>query len=299
MNEKSISAVRISGAPGFIPRTYCASRKTMGDCSRKGRLANEYRFRKKDGSYCWISDDLQLLRDAAGEPFEIIGAWNDITARKQIGEALVAAQDRLVRVLSSSPAVIYSFRATGDYAPIIISENIKTLLGYEPREYLENADFWRDRVHPDDLSAVEAEAAHLFKKGHHTVEYRFRKHDGTYCWVNDEQQLIRDKIGEPLEIVGSWSDVTARKEAQDAMRRSEQRMKDAIRSITEGFSLFDAEDRLIVCNDAYGDLLYPGLGTPAPGTSYEAIIRNAVREGLIEEAKGRTDEWVAAAAGKA
>jgi PAS domain S-box-containing protein len=259
----------------------------------EGRLANEYRFRKKDGSYCWISDDLQLLRNAAGDPIEIVGAWNDITARKQIGEALVAAQDRLVRVLSSAPAVIYSFKATGDYAPIIISENIKTLLGYEPREYLENADFWRDRVHPDDLAAVEAKSVRLFKKGHHTVEYRFLKKDGAFCWVNDEQQLIRDKDGQPLEVVGSWSDVTARKEAEEALRRSEQRLTDAIESISEGFSLYDAEDRLIVCNSAYGELLYPGLGTPAPGTPYEMLIRNAAEQGLVEDAKGRVDEWIA------
>lgn len=200
-----------------------------------GRLAVEYRFRKKDGSYCWISDDLQLVRTAAGDPVEVIGAWNDITARKQIGEALVAAQDRLVRVLSSAPAVIYSFKASGDYAPIIISENIRTLLGYEPREYLENADFWRERVHPDDLAVVEAAGARLFKAGHHTVEYRFRRKDGTWCWVNDEQQLIRDTAGQPLEIVGSWSDVTARKEAETALRRTEQRLRDAIESISEGF----------------------------------------------------------------
>ena len=199
-------------------------------------VANEYRFRKKDGSYCWISDDLQLLRDAAGEPVEIIGAWNDITARKQIGEALVAAQDRLVRVLSSAPAVIYSYKATGDFAPNIVSENIKSLLGYEPREYLENADFWRERVHPDDLAAVEAELVHLFKNGRHTVEYRFLKKDGTYCWVNDAQQLIRDKDGQPLEVVGSWSDVTALKGAENAFRRSEQRLTDAIELISKGFS---------------------------------------------------------------
>jgi adenylate cyclase len=259
----------------------------------EGRLANEYRFRKKNGMYCWISDDLQLLRNAAGDPVEVVGAWNDITARKQIGEALVAAQDRLVRVLSSAPAVIYSFKATGDYAPIIISENIKSLLGYEPREYLENADFWRDRVHPDELAAVEAASVRLFKKGRHTVEYRFLKKDGTYCWVNDEQQLIRDKDGQPLEVVGSWSDVTARKEAENALRRSEQRLKDAIESISEGFSLYDTEDRLIVCNSTYGELLYPGLGTPAPGTPYEMLIRNTAEQGLVEDAKGRVDEWVA------
>ena len=93
-----------------------------------------------------------MIRNAAGEPIEIVGAWNDITARKQLSEVLVAAQDRLVRLLSSAPAVIYSYRATGDFAPIIISENIKNLLGYEPSEYLEDAEFWRSRVHPDDLS---------------------------------------------------------------------------------------------------------------------------------------------------
>jgi PAS domain S-box-containing protein len=100
----------------------------------EGRLSNEYRFRKKDGNDCWISDDLQLTRNAAGDPIEVIGAWNDITARKQLSEVLVAAQDRLVRLLSSAPAVIYSYKASGDFAPIIISENIKNVLGYEPRE---------------------------------------------------------------------------------------------------------------------------------------------------------------------
>jgi adenylate cyclase len=259
----------------------------------EGHLANEYRFRKKDGNYCWISDDLQLIRNAAGDPIEIVGAWNDITARKQLSEVLVAAQDRLVRLLSSAPAVIYSYRATGDFSPTIISENIKNVLGYEPNEYLENAEFWRNRVHPDDLARVEAESAHLYKNGRHTVEYRFCKKDGTYCWVNDEQRLIRDGDGQPVEVIGSWSDVSRRKNAELASRRSEQRLTDAIEAISEGFSLYDAEDRLVICNSAYGELLYPGLGTPAPGTPYQALIQNAATLGLVEDAKGRVNEWVA------
>jgi adenylate cyclase len=259
----------------------------------EGHLSNEYRFRKKDGNYSWISDDLQLIRNAAGEPVEIVGAWNDITARKQLSEVLVAAQDRLVRLLSSAPVVIYSYRASGDFAPTIISENIKNLFGYEPAEYLENADFWRDRVHPDDLARVEAESAHLYKNGRHTVEYRFRRRDGIYCWVSDEQRLIRDGDGQPIEIIGSWSDVTRRKNAELASRRSEQRLTDAIEAISEGFSLYDADDRLVACNSAYGELLYPGLGAPAPGTPYEVLIRNAATMGLVEDAKGRVDAWVA------
>ena len=259
----------------------------------EGHLSNEYRFRKKDGNYCWISDDLQMIRNAAGEPIEIVGAWNDITARKQLSEVLVAAQDRLVRLLSSAPAVIYSYRATGDFAPIIISENIKNLLGYEPSEYLENAEFWRSRVHPDDLARVEAESSNLYKNGRHTVEYRFRKKDDTYCWVNDEQRLIRSGDGQPIEVIGSWSDVTRRRDAELASRRSEQRLTDAIETISEGFSLYDADDRLVICNSAYGKLLYPGMGTPAPGTPYETLVRNAASLGLVEDAKGRVEEWIA------
>ncbi|MDQ6433905.1 PAS domain-containing protein [Mesorhizobium sp. LHD-90] len=257
------------------------------------RLSSEYRFRRKDGSYCWVSDELQVLRNSAGDPVEVVGAWGDVTARRQLGEALVAAQDRLVHLLSCAPAVIYSFSATGDFAPTFVSENIRDWLGYEPKEYLESPDFWWRCVHPDDHAAVEAQSAQLFQKGRHTSEYRFRKKDGSYCWVIDEQHLIRDKDGRPIEIVGSWSDVSAPKEAEIAAERSEQRLADAIESITEGFSLYDAEDRLIVCNSAYGKLLYPGQSTPAPGTPFETLIRSAADRGLVEEANGRVEEWMA------
>ena len=259
----------------------------------EGHITNEYRFRKKDGNYCWIGDELQLVRNEAGDAIEVIGAWSDITARRHLGEALVAAQNRLVHVLVSSPAVIYSFKASGDFGPTFISDNVKDLLGYKPNEYLESSDFWRRCVHPEGLPAVEAEFGQLFEKGRHTVEYRFRKKSDSYCWVTDDWHLIHDQDGQPVEVVGSWSDVTARKNAEIALRQVERRLTDAIESISEGFSLYDADDRLVVCNSNYSDLLWRGLAAPAPGTPYETIIRAAAERGLIEDAKGRIDEWVA------
>ena len=119
-------------------------------------------------------------------------------------------------LLDTAPSVIYSFKASGDYAPTFVSENIKRLLGYCPDEYLKDAEFWRARVHPDDMASVEAEQALLFERDRHTAEYRFRKKDGAYRWVSDEQHLIRDENGEPFEIVGSWSDITDRKNAEAA-----------------------------------------------------------------------------------
>ena len=89
----------------------------------------------------------------------------------------------MAQLLTGSPAVIYSYKATGDFAPTFVSENIGAWLGYEPEEYLHDADFWRSRVHPDDLAPTEAESIKLFKLGRNTVEYRFLKKDGCYCWI--------------------------------------------------------------------------------------------------------------------
>jgi PAS domain S-box-containing protein len=196
---------------------------------KNGKHVLEYRFRRKDGSYCWVSDEQRVVRDEKGEPVEVIGSWSDITARKQVEEAAAAARERLSTLLETVPAVIYSFKARDDFAPTFISENIKRVFGYRPDEYLENADFWRHRVHPSDLNAVEAEQGKLFKTGRHTTEYRFRKSDGSYCWVSDEQSLIKDAGGHPVEVVGSWSDVTARKIAEQEAQEAGQLIMQSLR----------------------------------------------------------------------
>jgi PAS domain S-box-containing protein len=260
----------------------------------KGRHSAEYRFLKKDGSYCWVNDEWRLIRDAHGEPVEVIGSWSDISARRRAEDAVAAARERAASLLARSPAVIYSFKASGDYAPTFISDNIERLLGYTPGEYLENPDFWQRRVHPDDIARVTAEFPRVFDNGSHTYDYRFLRQDGTYCWVNDQLYLIRDADGNPCEIVGSWSDIGARKLAEDAQREAQQRLVDAIESIGEGFAFYDAEDRLVLCNARYRDMLHAdGMDEIAPGTQFESIVRRAVASGRIPEAGAIGEEqWV-------
>ena len=231
---------------------------------RNGIHTMEYRFRRKDGSYCWVNDEQHLIRGVDGKPLEIVGSWSDITRRKAAEEEKAAAHARLSQLLTSSPAVIYSYKATGDFAPTFVSQNITDWLGYEPKEYLEHPDFWRRCVHPDDLPAVEAESVRLFKKGRHIVEYRFLKKDGTYCWVNDAQQLIRDEKGQPAEVVGSWSDITERKraekaamEATAALRRTSEEQTVILESATSGIAF--VKDGIIVRANARLDELF-GFG---------------------------------------
>ncbi|MGB0057956.1 MAG: response regulator [Methyloceanibacter sp.] len=177
----------------------------------------EYRIRRPEGSYFWVEDRQQIVRDAEGKPVEIVGSWMDVTARKEAEEAREKVRSRLDLLLGAAPAVVYSFAASGDFAPTFVSDNIEGMLGYRPEEYLKDAAFWRAHVHPEDLAEVEAEQARLFETGAHLSEYRFRKKDGSYCWVSDEQHLIRNSNGEPLEVVGSWSNIEARKAAEQAL----------------------------------------------------------------------------------
>ena len=275
------------------PEDLAAVEAEQAKLFEKGRHAVEYRFRKKNGTFIWVSDDQYLLRGEDGEPAEIVGSWSNITARKQAEQEGNAARARFDLMLHSAPAVVYSFAATGEFTPTFVSENIKRVLGYESDQYLNDPDFWRSRVHPDDLAAVEKAQAKLFEDDRHVAEYRFRKADGFYCWVSDEQHLVRDQNGNPLEVIGSWSEVTARKTAeQAALQQSEQRLTDAIGSITEGFALYDSEDRLVLGNHKYYALFDFGEGPPKPGMTYDEIIRGAVANGMIEDARGRAEGWL-------
>ena len=193
----------------------------------------EYRIRRDDGTYFWVNDQQQVVRDAKGEPVEIVGSWTDVTERKEAEAARERARERLDLLLGAAPVVVYSFVATGDFAPTFVSASIEPMLGYRPEEYMQDADFWRGHVHPEDLPEVEAKQVELFRAGEHLAEYRFRKKDGSYCWVSDEQHLIRDKSGRPIEVVGSWSDIDARKAAEQAFQAAQEELEKATAAALE------------------------------------------------------------------
>jgi PAS domain S-box-containing protein len=132
---------------------------------------------------------------------------------------------RLKFMLASSPAVTYASEAFDDFAATFISENVTVVIGYQPSDFLDNPCFWADHIHPDDQEHVFNELNILFEKESHMLDYRFLHKDGSYRWMRDEMKLIRDASGNPLEIVGSWTDITPRKQAQAALAESDKRYR--------------------------------------------------------------------------
>src|SRR6478736_6573062 len=111
---------------------------------------------------------------------------------QRVADIQASAHAHMSRLLNASPAVIYCRMASGDFQPTFVSESVTRLFGCSPREYLDNPYLWRDRVHPDDVARISAWVDKMFESDERSIEYRIRRPDSTYFWVNDEQHIVRD-----------------------------------------------------------------------------------------------------------
>ena len=79
---------------------------------------------------------------------------------------------------------------------------------------LDDPDFWTANIHPQDTRRVLSDVFGLINEGGGNLEYRFRHRDGHFRWFQDSFKTVLDEAGHPLEIVGSWADITQRKLAE-------------------------------------------------------------------------------------
>jgi PAS domain S-box-containing protein len=221
--------------------------------SMKEPLFVEDMFQTASGEIHYVDAVYKTIRGSDDSIDYILAQATDITERKEAEKAADAAHARINHILASSPAVLYSFDATGDNDPTFISENVRELFGYEPSEYLEDRNFVSDRIHPEDTSDLERGFSRLLKEGHLVNEYRFRRKDGSYCWVGDELRVIYDEAGEPVEIVGSWRDISAHKQREEELSRYQEHLEDLVRERT--YALQEAKNNAETADQAKRDFL--------------------------------------------
>ncbi|MCT7951758.1 PAS domain-containing protein [Ancylothrix sp. C2] len=179
-----------------------------------------FRMRHKNGEYIWILSRGFGIWNDQGKIVRAVGTHVDITERKKVELELLVAKERLQYLLTASPAVIYTCETGGDFGATFISDNVKGLMGYEAREFVENSWFWKRNIHADDVGNVFEKLGVLFEEGYVSNEYRFLHQDGNYRWVYDQVKLIYDQAGNAIECIGYWTDITARKEAEEALRET-------------------------------------------------------------------------------
>jgi PAS domain S-box-containing protein len=179
---------------------------------------------RRDGTTIPIELSSRLI-EFKGKP-AILSIARDITERKKMEEELRSTKKRLEYVVSSNPAVIYSGKPLADLSDwelTFVSDRVVSMLGYEPEMFVGHLEFWTSHVHPDFLHVDPELIQALWREGHNTFEYPFKHKDGSYRWIREEASVTRDSEGKPIEVHGYWTDITARKKIEDAIRkRSEQ-----------------------------------------------------------------------------
>ncbi|MGH9888669.1 MAG: PAS domain S-box protein, partial [bacterium] len=252
--EANQEAERLLGRPrsGIVGRSYDdfvvpeereASARSKRGLADEGAIRVALRhFLRADGTRVAVEVSAALVHigGAANEPV-IVAILRDITERKRVEEELREAQRRLQHVVTSSPGVLYSLRPHGQhFVANWVSENVSRLLGYTAEEAMP-PEWWPSHLHPDERDRVFAEMAALFERSNMSHEFRFRHKDGRYLWLRSELRLLRDEAGRPTEAVGSWSDVTARKEAEIRLQESEEQYRLLFDRNPHPMYLFDDE----------------------------------------------------------
>jgi PAS domain S-box-containing protein len=130
-----------------------------------------------------------------------------------------------------------------------VSPSVKRTLGYEPNNLLGKSIF--DFLHPDDLSRVtEAVQTALKTKSSGNMEYRYKHADGHYVWLEGAGNLILDADGQAIGAVISAHDVTERKQMEEALRESEEKIRSILQSSPDAITVSDLNGNLIDCNQA-------------------------------------------------
>jgi PAS domain S-box-containing protein len=210
-------------------------------------------------------------------------------------EAQIAEQQRQFReTLEYSPAGLLVVDEDGRL--VFHNARLREMLGYDEAELalFDTKRFWLDLDQRSRMiELVRAQGGQLLNE---EAIWTTRAGRPVNVLVSYVQVAYR---GGHISFVGGkrvlWVyDITTLRSAQDAQRRSEQRLMEAIESISEGFACYDAEDRLVICNSCYRELLYPNDAAGiAIGMTFESTVRRSAEQGRIRDAEGRIDAWVA------
>jgi diguanylate cyclase (GGDEF)-like protein/PAS domain S-box-containing protein len=264
---------------------------------------HRYRLRRHDGSYRWIKDEVSLAAGRPGSGADLVGCWTDVTARvaglagtpwPEPGSHDAPAQDEqnFVEFAEASfdwywetDAEFRFIRDSGRFTGpnherrVVASRRTRRELA-SPEDVRDNPEKWA--VHDADL------------KNHRPFRdfiYPRQRPDGGNIWVKISGKPRFDSDGVFLGYRGVGSDVTAQVQAEHRAQSAQDRLEDAIESISEGFCLYDTDDRLVLCNSKMYDLYADDADLFQIGMNFEDTMRGRLRRNRIATAIGREDEW--------
>jgi PAS domain S-box-containing protein len=209
---------------------------------------------KPDDALIWlIVNSLPIFRDGEAEPHAVVCSFGDITEHRQAVEALRAAETRFRTLVEQLPAITYIAALDQDSSTIYTSPQIETMLGFSQAEWMADHDLWRRQIYPDDYDRVMDDVALSQSSGvPKPSEYRMLTRDGKPIWFRDQAVIVHDPAGQPLFMQGIMFDITERKQAEAALKESEERFRQLAENIDQIFWMWSPDaSELIYMSPAY------------------------------------------------
>lgn len=243
------TGVREDGEPLALQETPALKTLMTGQPQRDTTIGID----RPVGDRIWLSVNSEpIFGDDPARPSAVVASFVDITERRNMETALRIGQERLSHALQGANDGLWDWNLeTGE---VYYSPRWKDMLGYAESELDGELEIWARLVHPlDKNEALTRVADYLAGKiPRYEIEFRMRHKDGRWIDILSRAMLARDAEGNPTRprrLVGTHVDITRRKEAEEALRESENRFRKLFEDSAEAILLLE-DDRFVDCNRA-------------------------------------------------
>jgi two-component system, cell cycle sensor histidine kinase and response regulator CckA len=223
------------------------------------------------------ADDYILKTSLKRLPSAVINALKKRQAEreKQRTQAILTESESQFRTLVNSiDEIVWSVEVRGDGLRgklQFVSRQIKSILGYSPEDMLQNSDLWQSLIHPDDVAAVQ-DCIRRVIENKEIVTRSYRLHHKTkneYRWLEDRVSPRLNDAGEVIGMFGVARDITERRLAEDAIRRSEELNHRILNTVPGGIVLVSMNGSILKANVEAQRIL---------GLSYDELSRMFVSD---------------------
>ncbi|MEB3309651.1 MAG: PAS domain S-box protein [Snowella sp.] len=188
----------------------------------------EYQIRHQAGHYFWIEDRNQLLKDAQGKIIKIVGTITDITERKRKEQELSESETRFRQLAENIRQVFYLADIQTNQV-LYLNPSYETIWGRSCQSLYDAPQSYMDNVYAEDRPIV-TQAYEQQRLGNQTeVEYRIVRPDGSLRWILDRSFLVKNEMGQATRVCGIAADITQRKQAEQELYQTSERLREAQR----------------------------------------------------------------------
>ncbi|MGY6411479.1 MAG: PAS domain S-box protein [Alkalilacustris sp.] len=285
---------------GTHPDTLRRMREALG----QGRgVRAEVLNHARDGRPHWLDLDIQPLHDADGRLAGFVSVQTEITERKAQADRLadaerraVAAHDRLANALAALPDPVAVFDAE---ARLVLANDAWQRVysgaagAFAPGTPVEAILRARVPAAASDATAEALLAAARADLCGPLGQREVATPDGRWFRCLDITTADGGRLMVRIEITHRKREQAALEAMAQQASAARRLLEAAISVLPDAFVVFDADDRLVVCNDRYREVYARRGDIIRPGTSFEDILRHAVGHGVVPAAIGREEAWIA------